>query len=329
VIGGRVLFLGFEGKALTREERRLLIRLVPAGIVLFTRNLGEAGEVEELIRQVRSILPEVLLTVDAEGGRVDRLKGIAGPSPAAAELALQPPGAALRAGRRMGTLLRRFDFDLDFAPVVDLDHGLSGNALDQRTFGRTPRAVVARARAFASGLHDSGIGSCLKHFPGLGAAPADTHFGVARIEQPRRSLSASLTPFTALLASVSSVMVSHAIYPGWGENVLPASLSRSICHELLRRQLGYRGCLFSDDLEMGALSEIGDLPAIGASALAAGCDGLLFCRRLEEGPAIAAALARPKLRRRLNEATKRVERLRRDLGDLRRSAGRKAAPALR
>jgi beta-N-acetylhexosaminidase len=329
VIGGRVLFLGFEGKALTREERRLLARLKPAGVVLFTRNLGDAGEVDELVGNLRALLPGCLLAIDAEGGRVDRLKGIAGPSPAAAELALQPPPAALRAGRRMGALLRRFYFDLDFAPVVDLDYGLSGNALDRRTFGRTSRAVVARASAFARGLHREGVGSCIKHFPGLGAAPVDTHFGVARIELPRVNLAVALSPFTALFSLASSVMVSHAIYPGWGENELPASLSRTICNDLLRKQLGYRGSLVSDDLEMGALAEIGDLPAIGARALEAGCDGLLFCRRLDEAPGIATALARPKLRGRLDDAAKRVERLRRNLSVLRRSAGRKAAPAPR
>jgi beta-N-acetylhexosaminidase len=321
VIGGRVLFLGFEGKALTREERRLLEKVEPAGLVLFARNLGEEGEVDELVADLRALLPRTLLAIDAEGGRVDRLKALAGPSPAAAELALQPPAASRRAGKRMGALLRRFDFDLDFAPVVDLDEGLSGNALDGRTFGRSPRAVVARARAFAEGLHGQGVGSCIKHFPGLGAAPADTHFGVARIESSRADLERALTPFTELFAASHAVMVSHAIYPGWGEPKLPATLSPTISGDLLRKKLRYRGTLFSDDLEMGALKEIGDLAEIGRQALAAGCDGLLFCRRLQEAPAIASALARPSLRSRWNEAEKRIRSLHRKLDGLKRGSG--------
>jgi beta-N-acetylhexosaminidase len=136
---------------------------------------------------------------------------------------------------------------------------------------------------------------------------------VARIELSRQGLAAALAPFTALFASTSSVMVSHAVYPGWGDPDRPASLSRTICHGLLRRELGYRGCLFSDDLEMGALADFGSLPEIGAQALAAGCDALNFCRRIDEAPAIAAALGRPALRGRLDEAGRRVARLRRTL----------------
>lgn len=210
----------------------------------------------------------------------------------------------------MGRALARFGFDLDFAPVADLDHGLRGNALDGRCFGRTPRAVIARGRAFSRGLAERGVGSCVKHFPGLGAAPADTHLAVARIGLSPRRLRRELIPFTALFAAVDAVMVSHAIYPGWGEPTLPASLSRAVAHDLLRSRLGYRGPLLSDDLEMGALAEHGDPPAIARRALLAGCDGLLFCRRLEEAPAIARELAKPALRPRLRSAAANLRRLR-------------------
>jgi beta-N-acetylhexosaminidase len=319
VRGGSVLFLGFEGSRLAPHEERILRRVRPAGLTLFARNIGAPEELEALVARIRVLLPEVIVAVDAEGGRVDRLKGIAGPSPAASDLARLPPAASMRAGRRMGRVLARFGFDLDFAPVADLDHGVVGNALDGRTFGATPRAVIARARAFLRGLDAEGVGGCLKHFPGLGAAPADTHFGAARIELPKRALTRDLAPFTALFASAAAVMVSHAVYPGWGEPTRPATLSREIGHGLLRRTLRYRGPLLSDDLEMGALAEHGDLAAIGRQALAAGCDGLLFCRRLTEAPEIAAALALPSLRRRLDEAAGRLRRLRAGAARRRRS----------
>lgn len=318
--GGAVLFLGVEGKALTKVEERILRRVKPAGIVLVTRNIGGERELKELLATLRRALPEALFCLDAEGGRVDRLKGIVGSSPSAAELAESPPAAARRAGRRIGASLRTFGFDLDFAPVVDLDHGHRGNALDQRTFGANPRAVVARAGAFAQALRAERILACLKHFPGLGDAPADTHLIGTRIELTAQALQRELAPFVALLPEVQSVMVSHATYPGWGEPGLPASLSRKICDRLLRRTLGYRGVLFSDDLEMGALGAYGSLPALAAQALAAGCDGLLFCRQIDEAPEIARRLGASALARRLHQATRRITSLRHEALRLSRGA---------
>lgn len=314
--GGSVLFLGIEGRALTREEAATLKRVRPAGIVLVTRNIGEAKELRELVARLRGALPEGLFCLDAEGGRVDRLKGIVGPSPAASELARQRPAAARLAGRRIGAALRDFGFDLNFAPVVDLDHGRTGNALDQRTFGATPRGVIARARAFARGLGEVGVLACLKHFPGLGDAAADTHSRGATIELSAKALARDLTPFTALFTDVPSVMVSHAIYPGWRESRLPASLSRKICHDLLRNKLGYRGVLFSDDLEMGAVADLGSLADLAAQSLHAGCDGLLFCRRIDAAPTIAQKLASRSLDLRLRQSTRRLAALRRELARL-------------
>jgi beta-N-acetylhexosaminidase len=308
------------GRALTRKEAATLRRVRPAGIVLVTRNIGDEAELRSLVAELRAIVPEGIFGLDGEGGRVDRLKRIVGPSPAASELALQPSSASRRAGRRIGKALREHGFDLDFAPVVDLDHGRVGNALDQRTFGRTPRAVVTRARAFAEGLAREGVGSCIKHFPGLGEAPADTHESFARIDLARAQLERELTPFTALFASTQSVMVSHAIYRGWDESERPATLSQAICEDLLRRKLRYRGALLSDDLEMGALREEGTLPEIAAQSLAAGCDGLLFCRRIDAAPEIAAALGRRSLRPRLEVAARRLERLRAELAKMKRAA---------
>jgi beta-N-acetylhexosaminidase len=121
-------------------------------------------------------------------------------------------------------------------------------------------------------------------------------------------------------------MVGHAIYPCWGEPQRPASLSPTIATTLLRKASGFRGALFSDDLEMGALAEFGSLPELGALALVAGCDGLLFCRRLESAPEIAAAVSRRTLRPRLEEAERRLERLRARLTRWRKAAA--SAPSI-
>ncbi len=319
--GGRVLFVGCEGSELAAGERRLLARVRPFGIVLFKRNMASASSLRALIADLRRSAPEALLGVDAEGGRVDRLRELVGPAPAAADLARCPPGLARRSGRWIGAALAAFGFDLDFAPVVDLDHGRTGNALDQRCFGSRPGDVVRRAEAFLDGLAERGIGGCVKHFPGLGGAGADTHFEGTRIDLSREALERELEPFVRLSSRADALMSCHAVFPAWGDDVRPATLSPRIAGELLRERLGHRRPLLSDDLEMGALASFGDLPERGAAALAAGCDGLLFCRRLEAAPAIAAKLTtRSALRERLGEAAGRLERLRRRLLRRRRQA---------
>lgn len=318
---GGVLFVGVEGPRLAEEERRLLRRVGPGGVVLFGRNVEDAEQLRALVAAIRLAVPEVVLAVDSEGGRVDRLRAIVGPAPAAADLAAAPSARARRAGRWVGASLRAFGIDLDLAPVVDLDHDRVDNALDRRCFGGTPRAVTARARAFLEGLESSGVGGCVKHFPGLGAAFEDTHRSGTVVALPRRLLARDLAPFVALAARAGAVLVSHAVYPALDPALLPASLSPAVSTILLRRELGFRGCLLSDDLEMGALSPVGGLAEVGEAALAAGCDGLLFCRRLEEAPAIASRIVRRRsLDGRLRQARGRLATLRRRLGKLRRTA---------
>lgn len=318
--GGEVLFLGIEGTALSGNETRLLRKVQPAGIVLVTRNIADEVQLRQLVTELRAAAPQALFCLDAEGGRVDRLKNVVAPAPAAAALAHCPPAMAKRAGKLLGQELRTFDFDLDFAPVVDLDHAIAGNALDDRTFGSQPRKVVARAKAALEGLHEAGIGACIKHFPGLGRATADTHLKGAQIPATRAELERDRIPFTELSSSAESAMVGHAIYPGWGEVSWPASLSKRIATRLLRRESGFRGALFSDDLEMGALAGFGEMPELGAQALAAGCDGLLFCRQLEAAAEIAAAIRGKALRPRLEQAERRLLRLRARLRLLRNAA---------
>lgn len=320
--GGRVLFLGFEGTRLTREERAVLLRVLPAGITLVPRNIESTGQLVELVADLRRLCPDAVLALDAEGGRVDRLRGIVAPAPAGSWLAGRAPRAAASAGRWIGASLRSFGFDLALAPVVDLDRGHVGNALDGRCLGRTPRGVTARARAFLRGLHRSGVGGCLKHFPGLGGARLDTHADAAWIRLSRRELARDLAPFVALAPHAEAMMASHGVYPDLDPAALPATLSPALATALLRQRMRYRGPLLSDDLEMGALAPHGDLAERAEAALAAGCDGLLVCRRIEEAPVISRRLARRAAGRRLEQATARLAALRRRLHRLARQAGR-------
>ena len=308
--GGALLVVGFEGTALTPEERRVLERVRPGGLVLFARNLQEVDETRALVGALRRLLPEAILCVDQEGGRVDRLRRLVGPAPAPADLAGRRVSRSLRAGRTVGEALRHFGFDLDFAPVLDLDHGRVDNALDRRCFGRDPRSVVARAGAFLEGLSEVGILNCLKHFPGLGGATQDTHHAGSAIDLPATELERDLSPFIRLAPVADAIMVSHASYPGWDPSRQPATLSPAVATDLLRRRLGFDGIAFTDDLEMQALGGWLEIAERAEAALIAGCDGLLVCRRLEETPGIAERLEAARFESRRLEAAARWERLR-------------------
>ncbi len=319
--GGTVLFVGCGGPSLSAAERRIVRRVAPAGVVLLPRNIVDAEQLLLLVAELRSLLPGLLLALDAEGGRVDRLRDLVGPAPAAHALAGRAASAAGRAGRWIGEALRHFGFDLDFAPVVDLDRGQADNALERRSFGSSPRVVVSRAKSFLRGLRAAGVGGCLKHFPGLGGAGADTHFEPSQIGLAAAELELDLAPFRALAREAGALMVGHAIYPTLDPQRRPASLSPPIATGLLRTELGFRGVALSDDLEMGALAPTGDLSERGEAALVAGCDGLLFCRELDAAPDIAERLGRPRLELRLRQAENRLVCWRRQLRAVRRAAG--------
>ena len=258
------------------------------------------------------------MAIDAEGGRVDRLKEIVGPAPSAALLARQPASSSLQAGHWVAQSLRLFDIDVDFAPVVDLDRGLAGNALDERYFGATPAGGhPARPGLPARPPLRRAPGGCIKHFPGLGAAGEDTHFQMSAVYLPAEELRPDLEPFAALARLAGAVMVGHALYPAYDSSMRPATLSPTILGGILRGRLGFDGLAFSDDMEMKALDEWGDLPERCEIAFAAGCDVLLVCHTLEALPAIVERLSHPTLEARVAEANRRLDTYRQRLITLR------------
>lgn len=311
------VFVGIPGPELDAETAGLLAAHQPGGVVLFRRNVRDEEQLNELVTALRRLLPEAVLAIDAEGGRVDRLKDVVGPAPAAALLARHPPSYSLQAGHWVAQALRLFDIDVDFAPVVDLDRGLTGNALDERYFGATPAEVIPRAQAFLRGLYSGGAGGCLKHFPGLGAAGEDTHFRVSAVYLPAEELGIDLEPFHSLGRLAGAVMVGHALYPAYDSSMHPATLSPPIIGGVLRGRLGFRGLVFSDDMEMKALDEWGELPERCERCFAAGCDVLLVCHTLAALPEIVARLEHPGLAERAAEANRRLDTYRQRLTTLR------------
>lgn len=307
----RLFSVGISGPELTASERGILDRHPPRGVILFRRNIQTAEQTARLVSELsRSGL---LVFLDQEGGSVDRLRDLLGPSISFRDAASR--GLARRAGELAGESCERFGFHVDLAPVVDRRiEGASAEVLRDRCAGEDPAAVARAAGEFLTGLHSRGVGGCLKHFPGLGRAALDTHVSLPRVPESAKERARDLEPFRRAFARARAVMIAHAA----GSDGIPASLSEKIGRRLLRGRLGFRGVAFSDDLEMGALASFGDLPRRALLACRAGCDLLFVCSRIGEYPDCVAAVGAGISGRRAAEAIARMDRYAAHLARIRR-----------
>jgi len=286
---GQVLLIGFEGGGWSRELDELLREVQPAGVIFFERNIADAEPFQQLVAEIRSVLetPEAgppLLSIDQEGGLVDRLRKVLAPLPSARDAARA--GLAFELGQMAGRELAAFALNVDFAPVLDLSTSQSVDILASRTAGETPKQVIAFAEQFLAGLSEQGIVGCGKHFPGLGSGEKDTHLAMPRIDKSESEMwETDLAPFRVLAPRLPMIMVAHAAYPAFADAPppappLPASLSPGLIRELLQHKIGFSGLVLSDDLEMGAL-ENRSIEQAAIDALRAGCDLLLVCRKAQ------------------------------------------------
>lgn len=288
--------IGITGKSLTDLERRMLRETTPYAVVLFGRNIGEAEELVDLIREIKATAtrPPIIM-IDEEGGRVDRLRHLIPGLPSAEAFAEgeKPREMSAWLGRVIGMALRFFDVECDLAPVVDIRGDQAPKGLERRTFGADAETVIDLAGAFMRGLHGAGTASCLKHFPGIGIGSADPHYGATVIDVPLETLLArDLAPYAALGNEAGAVMIGHGAYPQIAEPDLPATLSRTLTHTLLRDRLGFRGIAVSDDMEMHAVSDLGSYEMISERALMAGNDVILFCSHIERVPDLQRYVAK-------------------------------------
>jgi beta-N-acetylhexosaminidase len=276
VTGASRFVVGLEGPSLSAAERAAHSRDLPFGFLLLPRNFHSPVQAAELTAELRALgTPEPLLFVDQEGGAVDRLGPLLGqPFASAADVAAAGSDRVHENAFLMGRACRLLGFDADFAPCVDLGLRIPGEVvLAGRTFGFHAEEVVVAGIVFLHGLARAGIGSCVKHFPGLGRALADTHDELPVVDADEVDLMVTdVAPFARLASIADGVMVAHAAYPGLSGQVVPASLSPQI-YALLRGPVGFGQAVFSDDLNMAALP--GPLSERAARAAAAGCDVLV------------------------------------------------------
>ncbi|MEO8189947.1 MAG: glycoside hydrolase family 3 N-terminal domain-containing protein [Acidobacteriota bacterium] len=275
----RLFGVGVSGTALTEEERGILERFPPWGLILFRRNIETPDGVRALAREISRLPGPPLLCIDQEGGPVDRFRDLLGRSVSFHDAA--HAGLAREAGEVAGEACRALGFDVDLAPVVDRDlPGASERFLAGRCASAEPEEIVTAATAFLEGLHGVGIAGCVKHFPGLGRGDLDTHQALPFLRDDPEEEAKDLAPFAATMDLAGAVMISHAA----GPEGLPATLSPARATALLRGGMGFSGVAFSDDLEMGALASFGELPDRCAEASRAGSDLLFVCSRILEYP---------------------------------------------
>lgn len=315
-MNGAHLLLGIAGPELSTTERELFRRLEPAGYILFTRNIVSPGQTRALTDSLRALsYDDPIIAIDQEGGRVTRTSHIAPVQPSAPALAAHGNAAAIaKAGAFTGELLRMLGVNLDFGPVLDLDHHPDKqNALRGRCWGRDPQRVIDHAGTWNRWLRKRGVLSCGKHFPACGRATSDPHFDLPVSSATKDELlAADIIPYTALMPELDAVMLAHVLYPALDPE-LPASLSRKIVGGLLRDQLGFdRHLVLTDDLDMGAIGERfpdnGDVTA----ALEAGNDIAMICHHTERAEDAAERIARLPASV-LDDSRRRIEAFRRKI----------------
>jgi beta-N-acetylhexosaminidase len=287
---GQLLIIGFDATEMSPRLASLLTKIQPAGAILFARNITSATQTHTLLRECQKNVATPLFTcVDLEGGTVDRFRKVLGSAPSPADVFATCDRAIFRRhGRMIGQNCRVLGFNVDFAPVLDLAYEASRSVLSSRAVSDDPKQVAIYAREFLRGLNDAGVLGCGKHFPGLGEATLDTHHELPSVQKPLRKLwEQDLVPYRVLRRELPMVMVSHAAFPlvtpgvakGRSKAPTPASLSKKWITDILRKKIGYRGLICSDDLEMGGVLAAAPIEEATVGFIHAGGDLGLICHQ--------------------------------------------------
>jgi len=277
------LMVDVAGTELTAEDRRVLAHPLVGAVILFTRNYSSHAQLARLVADIRSVRnPPLLVTVDHEGGRVQRFREgftVLPPPRAIGRVYDLDPDAGRKLAWQCGWLLaaelRAVGIDLSFAPCIDLDYGVS-DVIGDRAYHRDPEVVGRLAVACMQGMRTAGMAATAKHFPGHGAVVADSHKTLPVDRRPLTELTDELLPYRRMIVNgLASVMVAHVLFPE--VDAAPAGFSSRWIQQELRWGLGFTGAVFSDDLSMGGAAFAGSVPERARRAIDAGCDLLPIC----------------------------------------------------
>lgn len=292
-----LVIVDLVGISLTEDENKLLSQPAVAGVILFARNVVNRQQVMELVQSIRNVRQDLLITVDQEGGRVQRLiKGYTR-LPAVCRLGELYADSAEQAcelaeglGWLMASEVVASGIDLSFAPVLDLGLPIS-QVIGSRAFAKQPAVVAELTRHYCLGMKQAGMATVGKHFPGHGSVAADTHHSIACDDRPFEAIEqADMLPFNMLIKQqlLDGIMPAHVLYPQVSDE--PAGFSSHWLQTILRESLGFKGIIFSDDLTMHAASQMGNYPARALRAINAGCQILLVCNNPEGAQAVVSQL---------------------------------------
>jgi len=287
------VIVDIKGLALTPEERDRLRHPLVGGVILFARNFVNSSQLSTLCAEIRATREQpILITVDQEGGRVQRFPGEGftrlPAMGALGNLYEQDPQLALQIAENLGWLmageLLAAGIDLSFAPVLDLNKQLN-TVIGNRAFHANPAIVIALATQLMKGMSRAGMAAVGKHFPGHGSVTVDSHHELPIDARDWLSIEAQdLQPFKALIPSLQGIMSAHLLFPKVDKQVV--SFSSYWLKTILREKLHFQGVVFSDDLNMKGSDNAGDYPTRALRALEAGCDFILICNNPQGAQAI-------------------------------------------
>ncbi len=283
-LAGQLLTFGFDGGELSSGSRSTLKALKPGGIILFARNIESPRQTHALLKaaQQEAEIP-LFRCIDMEGGTVDRLKDVIGPAPSVQEVVQAGHKPYYREhGQVIGSEVRALGFNVDFAPVLDLRFPASLGVLGSRTASRDAKVTVRYAKEFLRGLKDVEVAGCGKHFPGLGEGKLDSHQALPVVHKSWKALwDEDLLPYRELARQMPFVMVAHCAFPEVTGDAVPASISKKWIGDVLRKKIGYKGLVVSDDLEMGGVLKVASIEEAAVGTVQAGADMYLVCHNEE------------------------------------------------
>lgn len=282
---GQLLLSGVPGPELDVESAKVFRRVQPGGFILFGRNIKSPRQLRKLVDDLRDLSQdEPIITIDQEGGRVSRLREIGSEPPNAQQFRDRGDRELIaRHGSLTGRILRLFGFNLDLCPVLDISFDdEADNSLRGRCYGKTAEQVIENAAAFNDALRAEGIGTTGKHFPGYSCCEVDAHHELPEVRRTREELEAhELKVFRHFADKVDSMMIGHAFYPSLEGTRTPSSLSRAVVTDLLRNDLGFKGLIMTDDLDMGAILNDYGLEETIRMAITVGNDLAMICHRVQ------------------------------------------------
>lgn len=278
---GELFMIGINGKELDDQTIKVLEEIKPGFVILFARNVESAPQVYNLTKQITQIVKKsVVFAIDQEGGIVTRLRdGFAVSCGAMALAATGDKTNAYLAGKILAKEMKTIGITWNLAPVVDINDNPNNPGIGVRSFGDTPEKVMNFSTAFYSGLKEIGVAACAKHFPGKGSVNIDAHLDMPTLDKNLEELERwELLPFTKLMSmGIESVMPSHIYLPKLQKNKVPATVSKEIITDLLRKRLKYEGIAIADDLLMGGITKNMSVEDAVLESFKAGMDVLTVC----------------------------------------------------